>query len=265
MDSVKRIVGTEKEVALAISGGKDSATILFALLELGITPTCYNFHVEGVASSDYLYAKETCAKMKVNFVDCIIPKQVDVDLVLKLIKNHNRRNKVEVECYYPYYFLYPKVKEKILLIGYSAAVHVPLTKKANIHFKNDPVALNKWREEYFTVTIANNLKCLNDMAKEYNLKVVDPFYDRNMLEWFKLQTWKSLHTPNQKQVFIDMFPSEYSLINTMKQMSFQCGDSMIREVFESMLLDKQLNTNNRSRMLDLYRDLHDNAKQSKLL
>ena len=45
MDSLKQMIGDEKTVGVSISGGKDSMTILFGLLELGITPVGYCFHV----------------------------------------------------------------------------------------------------------------------------------------------------------------------------------------------------------------------------
>jgi len=264
LESVKACVGEHNEVAIALSGGKDSTAILFAILELGITPKCYTFHIDGVFSSDYKFAQNTCKKLDIEFTECVIPKEINKKLLLDLIVNYDRINKVDVECYYPYFYLLPKVKEKVLLIGVAAGIMVPLSKKACIHFRKNKDKLNKWREHDFANITSRDLVCLNKMGKTYDVQVKDPFYDRAILNWFKEQEWDDLHKPSQKQVLIDMFPDEFADINTMKQCSLQCGDSGIRDIY-TPLLDSKLNYKKRTRVIDLYRDIYEKNRHSELI
>ena len=101
MKSMKDCVGAETKVAIALSGGKDSTTILFALLELGITPIAYSLHVDGNESTDYKIAKQTCKSLGVAFNEVILPKVADKQRIVDLIVKYDRVNKVDIECYYP--------------------------------------------------------------------------------------------------------------------------------------------------------------------
>ncbi len=259
--NIKKYCEKEKNIGVALSAGKDSTAILLALLELGYNPTAYSFHVDGVMSTDFVLARENCNKLNVPFVECILPALANKKLVVEYITKYDRCLKVEVECQYPYYFLLPKVKEKILLIGLSAGTMLPLSKKVCIHYKHDKEKLNHWRDGDYEVDI-NDLRTFNRMSEDMGLKVAvrDPFFSEDMLAWFKEQSWDSLHKPQQKQVLIDLFPEKWKELEVIKQTSLQCGDSMIRETYEHLLEDRNLNYRRRTRMLDLYRDINERSK-----
>jgi len=261
MQSMKQCVGKETRVALALSGGKDSTTILFALLEMGITPICYSLHVEGIDSSDYVTAKRNCESLGVEFHEVVIPKKIDVARLTELIVKHKRVNKVDVEVYLPLMYLLDEVKEKVLLVGITAGVMLPLSKKACIHFKNDPVALNKWRDKDWEFVTKKDFIDLNNFS---DIIVRDPFYSEDILAWFKKQSWDTLHKPNQKQVLIDLFPEQYAKIKTLPQISMQVGDSGIREIYTPLLEDKSINLKNRNRVNELYKDIYAQHQQIEL-
>lgn len=263
MHSVKDCVLNEKKVALALSGGKDSTAILFALLELGITPVCYSLHVEGILSTDFVVARETCNKLNLEFVEVVIPKQVNIAKLTHLICRYNRTGKVDVEVYYPLMLLVEQVKESTLLVGITAGVMMPLSKKACIHFRHDKKALNEWREYDWENVTRKDFLDLNRFCD--TIRIVDPFYNRAVLDWFKGQEWDSLHKPNQKQVLINMFPEQFASIKTTSQMSLQVGDSGIREIYTPLLQDKNLNYRNRTRVNELYKDIFDKEQQFTLV
>jgi hypothetical protein len=263
IEIIGNICSNEKEIAVALSGGKDSTIILFALLELNIKPIAYTFHIENILSDDFLTAKRNCQDLNIEFHECIISSKVNIELLKKYILTYHRIKKVEVEAYYPYYFLLPKVQQKILLIGMMAGNCVPLSKKICIHYKNNLSKLNQWRDEDF-IKSKRDLEVLSDMALQYNIQLKDPFYNRDLLNWFKQQEWNDLHKPHQKQVFINMFPDYFAKIKTMRQCSLQCGNSGIREIFQA-LLSTDLNYKHRVRTQELYKDIYDKFKYTKLI
>jgi len=265
MLSMRQCVGNASRVAVALSGGKDSHTILFALLEMGITPVAYSLHVEGNESTDYKVAKRTCEQLNVEFHEVILPKVADKQKIVDLIVKYDRINKVDTECYYPIMLMLEQVKEEVLLVGITAGVMVPLSKRACIHYKKDHDKLNGWREKDWKYTTTPDMICLDKMGKEHNILVKDPFFNRAILDWFKLQTWDSLHTPNQKQVLVDLFPEYFAKVKTTPQTSMQVGDSKIREIYEPLLLDKTLNLGKRSRVQELYKDIHSRSLNVQLV
>ena len=265
MDSMLQCVGNASRVAVALSGGKDSHTILFALLEMGLVPVCYSLHVDGNESTDYKVAKRTCGQLNIEFHTVILPKVADKQRIVELITKYDRINKVDTECYYPIMLMLEQVKEEVLLLGITAGVMVPLSKRACIHYKKDLNKLNEWREKDWKYTTTPDMLCLDKMGKVHNILVKDPFFNRAILDWFKEQTWDSLHTPNQKQVLIDMFPQQFARVKTTPQTSMQVGDSGIREIYEPLLLDKELNSGNRNRVNELYKDIHKKAQNVQLV
>lgn len=256
--NIKNLCENEKNIGVALSSGKDSNAILLALLELGYNPKGYSFHVEGNESFDYLIAKENCNKLNIPFTECIIPKKADKEIVINYITKYSRYKKVELECQYNFYYLFPKVTEKIIMIGWSAGTIFPLSKKVCINYKHDIKKLNHWRDVDQQVN-TGDIDTFNLICKDMNLnlKVKDPFYCFDMLEWVKKQSWDSLHKPHQKQVLLDLFPDKWKLIDYKPQTSLQCGDSGIREIFNHLLKDKHLNYNKRNRVLDLYKDIYE--------
>lgn len=265
IEEVKRLCEKERKVAVALSSGKDSTILIFALLELGKKVTAYSFHIDGIQSQDFVYAKNNSEKLGINFVECVIPKQADIDIVTDFIERFDRKKKVEVECLIPYYYLLPHVKEKILLVGLGAGHLIPLSKKVSIHYKHDIEKLKAYRKADLAVSIAD-VKTMNDIAKymRANVTVKDPFCGQEVFDWFYEKKLEELNRPNQKQVFIDMFPEYFEKIKTLPHINLQCGDSGIRESFEHLLKDKQLNYRKRTRMLDLYRDIHEQTKQNSI-
>lgn len=263
-ESIKARCGKEKKIAVALSGGKDSNAILLALLELGYSPVGYSFHINGIESTDFKLARENCKALSVPFVECVLPAKADKEVVIELIKCYNRTTKVGVECHYPYYYIFRKLKEHILLIGLSAGIMLPLSKKACIHFKNNPKKLKEWREYDFNNITKTDLQVFNQMLMDLKIdcSLYDPFYSFEILDWFNKQKWKDLHSPNQKQVLIDLFPERWKSITVAPQTSLQCGDSGIRESFEHLLKDRQLNVRKRTRMIDLYGDIYKKEMQS---
>jgi len=259
LKEVSNITKGYDNIAIALSSGKDSNSILFALLELKKKVRAYNFHVEGIESQDYINAKRNCDIFKIEFIECIIPKIVDINIVRSFIKEFKTWRKTRVECFYPYYFLYPKVKENLLLIGLASDDHFCLTKHGLIHHAKNLKDLQEYRKEE-TILSYDSLRIHNGIFKKLSNnsdnKTYDPFVGKEVIKWFFNKTWEEINKPIQKQALLDMFPEYFSKINLFKRMNLQGGDSGIREIFEPLLKNPEINKKGRQRVIDLYRDIY---------
>ena len=268
VDSLKKLVGNEKKIAISLSSGIDSHCVLFGCLELEVDIQLYNFNVQDVKSQDYIYSIQTAKIFNLPIINCSIPNKVNIDNVLKIINKYNKKKKVDVECIYPFLYLLPFVKEKVLLTGSASDGHFGISKKAMIHYKNDVEKLMKYRKSLFDNPDYAQRYTLNKIAEtEYGIKVKTPFGDSKIVEYFYYKKWDDINRPKQKQSLLDMFPNQFKKIKIFNHTNLQCGDSMIREIFEPLLDNKKINIKNRIRVMDLYRDLYNenNNKQMRLL
>ena len=245
-------------VGVALSAGKDSSSVLFALLELKKKVTAYSFHVEDIQSTDFIHAKQNAKTFKVPFVECIIPKKVSLDNIKDLMARTGCKKKVEIECYYPYYYILPKVKESLLLLGLGSDTFFCLSKKGMIHYSKTLDGIRKYRELDYEITI-NDLERLNLLS---DVGIYDPFADKRIYNYFYNKSWKEINKPRQKETLLVAFPEYFNKIKLFNQMNLQCGDSGLREIFVPLLKDRKINYKHRTRVLDLYSDIYERVNNA---
>ena len=231
---------------------------MFALLELGKEVKAYTIHIEGLENQDFIYAKENCSKFNVDFQEVIMPKKVDVEKVVRIIKLYNRKKKTDIECIYPFLYLLEAMKEEILITGSASDGHFCISKKGMIHYKHTLKKTQEYRRNLF---LGDNdyaqTKCLKEIGSRAYSTIIDtPYIKESIYNYFYTKTWKQVNKPFQKHHLIEMFPDKFCRIKLFKHTNLQCGDSQIREMFEPMLKDKKLNKKKRTRMIDLYRDIY---------
>jgi asparagine synthetase B (glutamine-hydrolysing) len=255
INELNKICADKKNIGIALSSGIDSNSVMFGLLELGKKITAYSFHVEGIMSKDYLNAKRNAKIFGINFVECIMPNQVRLEIVKEIIKKYNKYKKTDIECIYPFYFLLNKVKEKILITGACADGHFCLSKNGMIHHRHTIEKIRKFRLKLFNNPDYAQTKTINRIGEEkYGIRIDTPFNKKSIIDWFMDKEWNEINRPKQKQPIIDMFEN-FKYINRYPHTNLQCGDSKIRELF-SPLLKTKLNIRNRKRVIDLYRDIY---------
>lgn len=253
LDEIQESVGDAKEVAVALSAGIDSNTIMFGLLALGVTPVAYSFHVDGIMSTDFRQARYNAKQYDVDFVEIRIPTRPDLTKITNII-GRGCYKKTDVECIYPFLYLLPEVKQSVLLTGYGADGHFCISKKGMIHYRHSLKTLQAYRDEhYLDPRKTKQITTLKTIAKEYEITLETPYNHTKIIDHFYNKTWDELNRPTQKQPLRTLFP-EYP-IKQHPHTNLQCGDSNIREIFEPLLKTK-LNTRKRTRMIDLYRDLY---------
>ena len=104
----------DRTASLALSGGTDSATILFGMIETGRRPRCYTFYCENTISTDLLASRRLCQHFGLELVEVQIPWDLE-RLVLDLRTLTQRARvikKTVIQCMHPWLYIYPEMVKR---------------------------------------------------------------------------------------------------------------------------------------------------------
>lgn len=226
----------ESDIAISLSSGIDSASVLFALLECEKSVTVYSFTLEDRESRDFKEAKSLADKLNLSFTPVFLPTDIQTlkDDCIKLHEKYGCIKKTDYICTWPYLYLTPKVEQRILATGMAADGHFVISKKGMIHYKNN---VEEFRKQYFSNPSRCQLPCRTLLAEEYNIKLFEPYLEREMYEYLLHTTWLECNSPKQKMPIRRAFPDMYEeyMSNIYNHTNFQLGDSGISEHFNKLL------------------------------
>lgn len=227
----------ERDVAVMLSGGVDSSSILFSLLEAGKNVTAYTFVLEGHKSTDFTSSKKVCETFEIPFVPVYLPtnvKTIEKD-VRNLIVNRGLSKKTDIECTWAMKYAMREVKEKVIVTGHGADGHFGLSKRAMIHHSHSLEALNEFRDKTFNNPNYAQKLTLQEIAKENKQEIVFPYLEKEMRKIFHNKSWEELNKPKQKNPIVESFPEYFEKIKIRKHTVFQLGDSKIAENFQQLV------------------------------
>lgn len=223
----------DDKVSVLLSGGIDSASILFALLEAGKHVACYSFMLDGKMSTDFSLARRNAREFGAEFIPVLLPRdmatlQKDVVTLAKL----GAKKKTDFECGWPMLHAYAAIKERVVFSGMGADGHFCLSKKGLLHYKN---RIDVFRR----LTFANPgyaQQPLHRVLAQKNGKVaVLPYVSKEMQAVFAGTSWDDVNRPRQKQPILDAFPEQYRRMKVLPHTNLQLGDSGIASHFEKLL------------------------------
>ena len=249
---MKSVQIPDNEVAVLLSSGIDSASVLFSLLEAGKKVTAYTFCLDDRVSTDLKYAEITAKEFGVPLVKIILPTNIDIlkkDLIDLIC--YGAKSKTDFECGWPMIYAFKLIKENNIFSGLGADAHFCISKKGIIHFKNkiDEFRNNlRYKESYAQKHIHKNL------SKIYSKNCINPYLLEEMFELFIGTTWEQVNRPHLKQPIRDSFPKEFSRIKIFSPQNLQCGDSGISKHFEK-LLNTELNIKKHKSVVGIYNHL----------
>lgn len=218
-------------VALLFSGGTDSLTVLWILLELGIDVTCYTFNLSYFQSTDLRASKKACEHWKVKQIivnedhDENIPQQLRK--VIGVIKS---ARKTHVEVMYGYWYLINSVKEKHIYSGIQADTLYGSNKKSAIHYgKKTAEEFTTYRKELVSNPGQEGLLQARLIAEQFGKILHAPYSDNSIREFFYQYSWKQLNSPRQKMPPVVSFFKEFGELPIYRHDdNMQCG-SHLRE------------------------------------
>lgn len=243
----------ENDVAIMMSGGVDSCSVLFSLIESKKNITAYSFTLEGHESTDFKSSKIVCEHFGIKFVPIYLPTDIEVlkNDVKYLIHNEGLRKKTEIECTWAMMYALKQVKEDVIFTGHGADGHFGISKKAMINFRQTVESLDTFRKNLFGNPNYAQKSTLEKMSKEMNKKIVFPYLTQDMRNLFLGTSWESINKPKEKQPILDSFKEYFEQIKIRKHTNFQLGDSKIAEGF-TRLLETEFNKNNYKSVIGIY-------------
>ena len=234
---VSENIKESKDIALLFSGGTDSLSILFTLLDLGIKPTLYTFRLSEYESEDWKISHKIAKELKLKIIDVIIPynKHQIINDITKIIKKFKTRRKTIIECAYPFLSIAPLIKEKFVLTGLSADSNYGTSASMSIKYSKNPEGFNMARKKLFANSETDGYKAINDIIESFNHKLIVPYRDTRLINYFLQYNWQDLNKPKQKWFIVKIWNKKFeNLMCYRKNNNLQVG-SKIRERMISIL------------------------------
>lgn len=243
----------EDDVAVLLSGGIDSISVAFAAHRLGKKLHCYTMFVDGQQNADCKNAIAVAKEFDwpITLIDVPI---INLERVfITLVQKYKCKKKTQLECTFPFLYVYPSIKEKELLSGWAADGWYGVSKKACLHYKEPKEKFDQFRQEYFSAENPVGIRQQEQLAKEYGIKFIAPYIGDKRVENYMMQfDWYEMNQPKQKIKVIEAFP-EFSRIKVRKHENLQLA-SGVPNHFEKLLDNKNINRYNRKRVMDIVRD-----------
>ena len=245
----------EDHVAVLLSAGTDSITCALAAQRLGKKVTGYSMYINGNQTSDSLGAKDAADHFGWDFVGIDVPVDNIENDFFTLVNNYKCKKKTQVECTFPFLYVYPQIKEKEVLSGVAADGWYGVSKRANIHFKHTKELFDQFRNDYFGAPNPAGVLQQRQLAEENGMKLIAPYIADEVAKWMMQHDWDFFNKPYQKACIHDAFP-EIKALKRRKHENLQLIAG-IPDYFEKLLDNPEVNLYNRGRIMDLVRDWQD--------
>ena len=179
-DECSYMLRPEEPQALLFSGGTDSLTVLWTLLELGARPTCYTFRLESVESSDAKASALAAQAWGVDRVEVAVPDAplpelaAEVGNIARLIGS---ARKTHVEVMWPLHHVLAAVApdERQVWTGIQADTLYGSSRSMAIRYGKDPRAFREAREKLVADPGQEGLAQLRALAATFGKGICAPY------------------------------------------------------------------------------------------
>lgn len=233
----RKLTEVHDEPALALSGGVDSTSCLFALQDLGKSPQAYTFYVKGHESTDLRTARHICKQFDVPFTPVELPtdlKTIKED-TYAIIEGLGLTSKTNIECIWPRWYLLQAVDESMLVTGDCADAHFANSKKGAMHYKDSVERMNQYRDEHFSNPNYAQLRTIRKLGAQYGVdKVIAPYRDKEFQNLFYDTSWDEVNKPRMKAPIRQAYSDRFSAVS-IHSANLQTSDSRIQDQFEKLV------------------------------
>ena len=232
-----------ENMAIATSGGIDSAALMFSSMAAGHKkPNIVSFTFDDFESHDFKSAKKLAKYYNLKFLPVILPSDQNeiVETVHYLIKEIKCKKKSAIECMFPFVYLLKVLKEnkiKTLVTGLAADGHFGLSKKAMIHYSKDDKKFKQLRQEYFSTYESAHIVRLQQLCNNNQILLQNPYFSPLVFDLWINKNWHELNKPRQKEAIKKYFP-ELDKFKIKPHTNLQLGDSKIAQRVGSAVVSK---------------------------
>lgn len=249
-----------RKVAVLMSSGVDSHSVLFAALEAGAKVELLSFSLDDRQSRDCAVAESTAAAFDLKFHRIDLPSDVPtlIEDVKYMVGQCGAVKKTHIECFWPMMYAIDKVSRLGIHhvgTGHGADNYYCLSRKANQHYKDKPdeyraLSFNDphWSQKSFIQAYGKSL------GKQRQVQFLYPYHTRSVFNVFTGASIDELNKPKQKYITRLAFEDYFENCKVYNHQPFQLGDSGITEHFEK-LLDTDLNTGGYKSVVGVYNSL----------
>jgi len=249
----------DRKAELMLSGGVDSATVLFTMLESGRRPHCLTFQVGERESNDVRVAAAMCRCFKLEHTIVKIPQSEwelfrDVSEVISRVDwtTTNRIKKTIVQCVHPFLYLYPAMKGNLALCGLGGdSFYLTRRKEQEALAKFGDDYVSAWRRSYSADPDYSDYHIMA-LASQYQ-KTMRDFYDfMEMAEWIQRFTVRATHYPREKQASAGVYKDYWKQGHWYRPADrFQIG-SGLRQYHELLLSSPTCNPDGSKAVIRIY-------------
>ena len=230
------------KMAIATSGGIDSASLVMAAKDLGKKQIIVSFTFDDFESHDFKSARLLAKHFNIDFLPVFLPSDQNeiVETVHYLIKEIKCKKKSAIECMFPFVYLLKALKEnkiKTLITGLAADGHFGLSKKAMIHYSKDDKKFQQLRQEYFSTYESAHIIRLHKLCYKNQIKVENPYFSPLVFDLWIEKNWQELNKPRQKEAIKKYFP-ELDKFKIKPHTNLQLGDSKIAQRVGNAVVSK---------------------------
>ena len=244
----------DKNVAVLLSGGVDSLSVAFAANRMGKKITAYTFHLQDNPSYDATKAAEVAKLMGWDCNIIVVPTNNLQNDFQRLVKEVRCKKKTHFECCFPFLYVYPEIKEQVVLSGWAADGYYGISKKAMLHYGpgKSKEKFDEFRDNYFDINNQAGYLWHELIARNNKKQLITPYLSMTIKDFFYNKTWEELNKPFQKHHVVNAF-EEFKKFKFKKHINLQLGAG-VDKLFETLLEDKFINFKFRKRVMDICRD-----------
>lgn len=228
----------KESVAILCSGGMDSLSLVLSSMELGIKPVLYTFYLKSYESPDLYSSRNIASLFQLPLVEVAIDDRDVTKLqkdVVYMMKTFKVKKKTAIQCIYPFLYVAPLIKEKVVLSGLCAD-DLYGTPRSMAKHRNDPATFSALREARILNPSASSYKEIKELLERHDKQFMAPYKEcEKLVNYFRTHMYKDMHSPKQKWLTYRDYQAEIETYDLFRLNSnLQCG-SRIREWHEELM------------------------------
>lgn len=250
--------------ALALSGGTDSVTVLFAMLDTGRKPRCYTFYMDGIISVDLKSSRNLCKDFGLELVEIPVPSDLDTMYVdiQAVIPYCSMVKKTIIQCMIPWKYIYPAMSEDTIITGIGGDDLFCTQRKLQVAYhKGGDEALVPFRKCYsddLTFSAANIAR----YGKVYGKRNVDFYNSEDIFGFINRFSLSAINKPMMKGAAVKAYMDYYKLgayYRDQTEHSYQIN-SKLRDCHDR-LLHSPYNKGGHKAIIGLYNEMAKGVKR----